>query len=316
MRDHWRLRSRSGLEASVLAYGATLQEMIVPRADGRAENVALGYSTVAEYRAHPHTYLGATIGRYANRIAGGRFTLDGRTYELPRNDRGNCLHGGTAGFDKRGWTCVRADDASVTLAYRSADGEMGFPGSLAVQVTYALRERGLRLDFRATTDAPTVVNLTNHTCWNLAGADAGPARLRTHTLQIDAPRYTPLDETGIPRGVIEPVDGTAVDFRAARALGDADLDHSVVLDGAGNTRPVACLSDPVSGRSLEVWTTEPCLQIWTGRTLRSPHAPGSGVALETQHAPDSPNQAAFPSTVLRPGETFESTTTFGFARPA
>jgi len=297
----------------VLAYGATLQELLVPGPDGRAVNVALGYATAAEYRVRPASFLGATVGRYANRIAGGRFALDGRSYELPRNDRGNCLHGGPDGFAKRTWTCMREDDASVTLSYASADGEMGFPGNLAVEVTYALHDWELRLDFRATTDAPTVVNLTNHSCWNLAGAEAGPARLRTHTLRLDAAHYTPLDETGIPLGEIAPVDGTAVDFRAARLLGDADLDHNVVLDAGDRVRRAARLVDPRGGRSLEVWTTEPCVQVWTGGTLTPPHLPGGGIALETQHAPDSPNQPGFPSTVLRPGETFVSTTLFRFA---
>ncbi len=312
MPDRWQLGRRGALEASILAHGATLQELLVPGPDGRAENVVLGYSTAAEYETRPDGYLGATIGRYANRIAGGRFTLDGRTYELPRNDRGNCLHGGPRGFHTRRWSCVEADDASVTLAYVSADGEMGFPGRLSVAVTYTLGADELRLDFRATTDAPTVVNLTNHTCWNLGGADAGPARARLQTLQVEASRYTPLDETGIPRGEVAPVDGTVVDFRSSRPVGPADLDHNVVLDPEGGLRRAASLAEPTGGRSLEVWTTQPCLQLWTGGALTPPHEPGSCVALETQHAPDSPNQPRFPSTTLRPGETFASTTVFRF----
>jgi aldose 1-epimerase len=302
--DHWRLAARGGLEIAVLAYGATLQEVVLD--DG--QNVALGFDTVAEYEAHPDDYLGATIGRYANRIAGGRFTLDGKTVELQRNDRGNCLHGGTRGFDKRMWSCVRADESSLTLGYSSPDGEMGFPGALAAEVTYAVHASELHVAFRATSDAPTVVNLTNHTCWNLAGGGS----VRAQLLQLDASTYTPLDETGVPTGEVAPVAGTPIDFRVARALGDADLDHNVVLDPAPGLRRAASLAHPGSGRTLEVWTTEPCLQVWTGGTLTAPYGPGSGIALETQHAPDSPNRPHFPSTALRPGDVFESTTVFRF----
>lgn len=300
----------AGIEISVLAYGATLQEVRVPDRGGVLENVALGFATVAEYEAHPQAYFGATIGRYANRIAGGRFALDGRTYELPRNDRGNCLHGGPRGFDKQAWRWLPAAEDSLALGLVSPDGDMGFPGELAVEVTYTVRAGEVRIDFRATTDASTVVNLTNHTCWNLAGAAAGS--VREHTLQLDASSHTPLDGTGIPTGEIVPVDGTPIDFRSARPVGDADLDHNVVLDAADGLRRAAGLADPRSRRTLEVWTTEPCVQVWTGGTLGAPFGPGSCVALETQHAPDSPNQPAFPTTVLRPDDVFRSSTVFRF----
>jgi aldose 1-epimerase len=303
-RDHWRLAAHDGIELVVLGYGATIREVVVP--DG--ENVALGFDTVAEYEAHPDDYLGATIGRYANRIAGGRFALDGRTHELPRNDRGNCLHGGSRGFDKRMWSCVRVDESSLTLGYASPDREMGFPGALAVEVTYAVRATDLHVSFRATTDAPTVVNLTNHTCWNLAGA----GDVREHVLRLDASTFTPLDDTGIPTGETATVAASPVDFRDPRPLGDSDLDHNVVLDRETGLRRAASLAHPASGRTLEVWTTEPCLQVWTGGTLHPPYGPGSGIALETQHAPDSPNRPGFPSVVLRPGDVFESTTVFRF----
>lgn len=297
----------------MLAYGATLQRVVVPDAGGRRANVALGFETVAGYRAHRDAYFGATIGRYANRIAGGRFTLDGRTYVLPQNDRGNCLHGGPLGFGRQTWRRRAGDGGSITLDYVSADGEMGFPGRMDVEVTYALRGRELRIDFRAASDAPTVVNLTNHTCWNLSGAEsAGAGSARDHLLELAASRYTPLDDRGIPTGEVRPVDGTAVDFRIARRIGAADLDHNVMLDSADGLRHAARLSDPASGRSLEVWTTEPCLQLWTGGTLEPPYGAGSCVALETQHAPDSPNRPELPSTVLRPGELFTSTTVFRF----
>jgi aldose 1-epimerase len=300
------IASPGGLEASVLAYGATLQQVLAPDASGARANVALGFDDAADYEAHPGTFLGATVGRYANRIAGGRFALDGHTYELPRNDRGNCLHGGPDGFDKRVWRCVRSDDASVSLEYVSADGEMGFPGALTVGVTYLVQGNDLRIDFRATTDAPTVVNLTNHTCWNLAGGGSA----RDHLLQLDAPRYTPLDPTGVPTGEVADVAGTPIDFRVPRAVGDADLDDNVVLEPAEGLRHAATLADPGSGRTLKVWTTEPCLQVWTGGALKAPFVPGSCVALETQHAPDSPNRPEFPDTTLRPGEVFASTTVF------
>jgi aldose 1-epimerase len=308
--DHWRLGLRDGIEIAVLAYGATLQEVVVADGSGVRENVALGFDTVGEYAAHPDDYLGATIGRYANRIAGGRFTLDGRTHELERNDRGNCLHGGSRGFDKRVWRCVHEGESSVTLGYVSPDGEMGFPGRLAVEVTYAVRAAELLVSFRATTDAPTVVNLTNHSCWNLGGAGSGD--VREHVLQIDASTFTPLDDNGIPTGETAAVAGTPVDFRSPRRVGDRDLDHDVVLEPARGLRRAASLAHPGSGRTLELRTTEPCLQVWTGGTLSDPYGPGSGMALETQHAPDSPNRPQFPSTVLRPGEVLDSTTLFRF----
>jgi aldose 1-epimerase len=311
--DRWLLSSPRGIELSVLAYGATLQEVVVPDRDGGRANVVLGFETVAEYQAHGDAYFGATIGRYANRIADGRFTLDNRTYSLPRNDRGNCLHGGPRGFDKRTWRRRAADECSVTLGYVSADGEMGFPGRMDVEVAYALRETELRIDFRATSDAPTVVNLTNHTCWNLSGADAAvPESARAHLLELEASTYTPVDDTGVPSGEMISVDGTSVDFRAPHPIGGADLDHNVVLDAAEGLRRAARLSDPDTGRSLEVWTTEPCLQVWTGGALAAPYGPRCCIALETQHAPDSPNQPRFPSTVLRPGNLFTSTTVYRF----
>lgn len=310
--DRWCLSSREGIEISVLAYGARLHEVVVPDRSGTRDNVALGFGTVAEYRAHGASYIGASIGRYANRIAGGRFTLDGRTYTLPRNDRGNCLHGGPLGFDKHVWKRRTEGEGSVTLGYVSADAEMGFPGRLDVEVTYSLHGRDVRLDFRATCDAPTHVNLTNHTCWNLGGAgSAPPDSTRDHLLELEASAYTPLDETGIPLDGVKPVD-RAVDFRTARPIGDADLDHNLVLDAAPGLRRAGRLSDPSAGRSLEVWTTEPCIQVWTGGTLPAPYGPRSAVALETQHAPDSPNHPEFPSTVLRPRDVFASTTVFRF----
>ncbi len=312
-RDRWHLSSSEGIEISVLAYGATLQEIVVPDRDGRRENVALGFGSTAEYREHGDAYFGASIGRYANRIAEGRFTLDGQTFTLPQNDRGNCLHGGPVGFDKRIWEHRRGDEASVTLGYVSADGEMGFPGRLDVEVTYALCDRDVRIDFRATADAPTHVNVTNHTCWNLRGAEAAaPDSASGHLLELEASSYTPLDETGIPTGELRSVDRTTLDFRHARPVGTADLDHNLVLDAARGLRRAAQLSDPQTGRSLEVLTTEPCVQVWTGGTLAAPHGPRSCIALETQHAPDSPNKPQFPSTVLRPGDLFASTTVFRF----
>lgn len=313
MSDRWLICSRGGIEVSVLAYGATLQEVVVPDRDGRPENVAVGFGTVAEYRAHADAYFGATIGRYANRIADGRFTLDDQTYSLPRNDRRNCLHGGPCGFARRIWRRRAGDDRSVTLGYVSADGEMGFPGRMDVEVRYTVLGRELRIDFQARSDAPTVVNLTNHACWNLSGAATpAPDSVRGHLLELAAALYTPLDDTGIPTGEVSTVDGTTVDFRAPRPVGGANLDHNVVLDAVEGIRRAGRLTDPGSGRTLEIWTTEPCLQVWTGGTLTAPYGPRGCVALETQHAPDSPNQPQFPSTVLRPGDLFTSKTLFRF----
>ncbi|WP_299530468.1 aldose epimerase family protein [uncultured Streptomyces sp.] len=307
--ERWTLE-REGTRVRVLTYGGILQSVRTPGRDGTADEIALGLPDLAGYVAHAAPYFGATVGRYANRIGGSAFELDGRTYEITANEGRNHLHGGARGFDKRVWD-ARAVEDGVELSLVAEDGEEGFPGRLAVTVTYRLEAGGaLRIDYRATTDAPTVVNLTDHSYWNLAGAGSGSAL--GHELRIAAGHYTPVDGESLPTGEIAPVDGTRFDFRAARPV-EAGYDHNYVLDAPGEG-VAAELYDAGSGRVLTVRTTEPGLQLYTADHLgEETFGPCGGIALETQHFPDSPNRPAFPSTVLRPGEEFASTTVYGFS---
>ena len=307
------------LRAAVLTYGAILQSLEVS-----GVNVVLGCATLEEYLTRSR-YFGATVGRYGNRIAGGRFTLDGREYRLPVNDGPNCLHGGTDGFDRRVWRVTGRSDSSITLELVSPDGDQGFPGALTVAVTYTLvsdaDSDAVRIDYTATTDAPTVLNLTNHSYFNLAGTGTDFDRTGTgpgggdilgHVLRMDAARYLPVDDTKIPTGELAPVKGTDFDFTTPQPIGarrGGDYDHCFVLDGS------ITLTEPESGRVLEVTTTEPGVQFYAGSMLdpsATPYRPYAGLCLETQHFPDSPNRPGFPSTVLRPGERFSSTTTYRF----
>ncbi|MGW2722079.1 aldose epimerase family protein [Streptomyces sp. NPDC001492] len=306
----WTLE-RGGVRVRILSYGGIVQSLEVPDRDGRAGNVVLGFADLKGYLTHPEPYLGALIGRYANRIAGGRFPLDGVTYALEQNTPPNSLHGGEHGFDKRVWEVTRAGEYGVRLSRVSAHGEEGFPGRLEVSATFTLDESGaLRIAYEAVTDAPTVVNLTNHSYFNLGGSGSAGG----HELRLAASRYTPVDADLIPTGEPADVTGTRFDFRQARKVG-AGYDHNFVLDGGVTETPreVAELHDPASGRVLTVATTEPGLQLYTADHLSAPFAPGDGIALETQHFPDSPNRPDFPSTVLRPGGVFRSETVYGFA---
>ncbi|MDA0141716.1 aldose epimerase family protein [Solirubrobacter deserti] len=280
------LTNQLGMSVSVLTYGGILQTVRLP--DGF--NVALGHDDVADYEHAVPRYMGALIGRYANRIAGARFTLDGVEHELTANDGPNCLHGGDE-FDRALWAAEPVRDG-VRLTHVSPDGEHGFPGTVTAHVTYTLapRRNQLKLDFEATTDAPTVVSLTTHSYWRLG--DGVPV------LQILADRYTPVDAQLIPTGEIAWVAGTEMDFRVARRL-EREYDHNWVLNAQGLA---AVLRDPASGRVLRLSTTEPGLQVYTH----------TGVALEPQRFPDSPNQPHFPTAVLRPGQTWRATTTYDF----
>jgi aldose 1-epimerase len=326
-----------GLVVRVLTYGGILQTIQVPDRDGRPANVALGFTDLDSYVRDNTPYFGALIGRYANRIAGGRFTLDGRAYALPVNNPPNSLHGGTEGFDKRVWTATGGQDAAaLELAYTSPDGEMGYPGTLSVRARYRLSpDNELRIDYRATTDAPTHVNLTNHSYFNLAGEAAGT--IEGHQLQLHAGHYTPTDATNIPTGEIAPVAGTPFDFTSPHLVGErigADdqqlqyglgYDHNFVLDRPpgtdGTLVPAARVADPASGRVLEVLTTEPGVQFYSGNQLDgtlvgsggTAYRPRAGLALETQHYPDTPNQPEFPSTVVRPGQVYQSATVYRFS---
>jgi aldose 1-epimerase len=325
-------RNSHGMEVSITPWGATVTAIRVPDRQGKAADVVLGFDSLAGYLG-TDPYFGASIGRYGNRIAKGSFKLDGNTYTLARNDGENHLHGGKQGFDKRLWTAreLPKPAAGLELRYVSADGEEGYPGALSVTVTYTLTETNeLRIDYRATTDKPTVLNLTNHSYFNLAGG----GDVLGHQVQINASRFTPVDSGLIPTGELRGVKGTPFDFTAPHAIGERinasdeqlrfgkGYDHNWVLDGAsGAIRLAARVSEPTSGRVMEVLTTEPALQLYTGNFLDgSVHGKGGrayayrgAMCLESQHYPDSPNHPAFPTTTLRPGQTYSSTTIYRFS---
>lgn len=326
------LKNRTGMTARVMTYGATLIELDTPDRDGKLTDIVLGFDTLTGYLNAGHSYFGATIGRVANRIARGRFTLNGRTYQLMTNDGPNHLHGGVKGFDKVIWTVVpvQGGDPAVKFTYLSRDGEEGYPGNCRVEVTYTLTEANeLRLDYRATSDRDTPVNLTNHSYFNLAGAGHGD--ILAHQLLLNAERYTPVDAALIPTGEIAPVAGTPMDFLHPIAIGvrirsvggkPVGYDHNyVVRDGGKGLTFVARVHEPTSGRTLEVWTTEPGVQFYTGNfldgTLRGKdgmvYQQYAGFTLETQHFPDSVNHPNFPSYVLKAGATYRSTTILRFS---
>jgi aldose 1-epimerase len=334
--EAYTLTNRAGMRVVVLTWGGILQAIEVPDRRGATANVTLGFPTLDGYLTQS-PYFGAIVGRYANRIAGGRFTLDDRVVTLSANWRSHHLHGGTTGFDRRLWAAHPLDhphEAGLTLAYTSAAGEEGYPGTLDVAVTYTLTDDGaLRIDYRASTDQPTVVNLTSHAYFNLAGE--GNGTVADHVVEINAGHFTPVDASLIPTGELATVDGTPLDFRTPTALGArihdrhpqlvaaGGYDHNYVLDrsGAGLELAARVTDGGESGRILSVHTTEPGVQFYTANQLAvplggpsgRPYGPGDGFALETQHFPDSPNHPQFPSTVLRPGEDFTSTTVYTFA---
>jgi aldose 1-epimerase len=325
-----------GMEVRLIEYGAIVTDMVVPDAKGRRDNVVLGFASLADYEAKNADYdFGAVVGRYVGRIANARFTVDGREVRLTPNDGANALHGGPGGFDRSVWSArpfTRRGSVGAILDYTSPAGEQGFPGTLSVRVTYTLgNDNSLRIDYEARSDAPTVLNLTNHSYFNLAGAGSGT--IREHLLRIDAERLVEADAGGIPTGRFPPVRGTPFDFRrparVATALdaahpqleGRRGLNHSWLAGGAGRLRRVATLADPASGRQLEVRTTEPSLHVYTGNWFGGRdegaqgkiYRPHDGIALETQHLADSPNRSDFPSTLLRPGEVFRSATVYRFS---
>jgi aldose 1-epimerase len=311
----------------VLSYGGIIQSLVTPDRDGGLASIVLGFDTLDAYLADTR-YIGAVIGRYANRIAGARFTLDGRVHRLPANDGTSHLHGGPRGFHTVPWRAEpfrAADGVGVRLSHASPAGDAGYPGTLDVTVVYTLTESGaLVIDYDATTDAPTPVNLTQHSYINLAGDGRS---ILDHELTLAASRYTPVDAALIPTGELAPVHGTPFDFTRPRAIGaridagDPQLvlgrgyDHNLVLDrpANGDLAFAARLHEPTTGRTLEIHTTEPGLQLYSGNALGGAHPARTGVALETQHFPDSPNQPAFPSTILRPGERYRSRTEYRFS---
>ncbi|MHB9862097.1 aldose epimerase family protein [Streptomyces sp. YIM S03343] len=307
----WTLEG-GGVRVRVLSYGGIVQSVEAPDREGRPAHVTLGFADLDGYLTHPEPYLGALVGRYANRIGGAHFPLDDAVYALEPNDGANSLHGGSRGFDKRVWEVARVE-RGVRLSRVSEYGEEGFPGRLEVSATYTLDDTGaLRISYEAITDAPTVINLTHHGYFNLAGAASGSAA--GHELRLAASRFTAVDEHLIPTGVLEDVADTRFDFRAGREVGSG-YDHNFVLDkGVTPTaEEIAELHDPGSGRVMTVSTTEPGIQLYTADHLGKPFAPGDAVALETQHFPDSPNHPEFPSTVLRPGGVYRSETVYAFS---
>jgi aldose 1-epimerase len=327
------LTNRHGLTAAITTYGGILVSLRTPDRDGHLGEVTLGFDTLEPYLAG-HPYFGALIGRYGNRIAGGAFTLDGVTYALARNNGPNHLHGGRRGFDKVVWAAEPGEAPGgdrLRLTYRSPDGEEGYPGALDVTVVYRLTDDdALELDYTATTDRPTVLNLTQHTYFNLAGG----GDILGHQIQLRAGHFLPVDATLIPTGERRPVRGTLMDFTAPMAIGarlgaddeqlrqaNGGYDHTWVLAGGAAGEPAVWLVEPGSGRAMEVVTTQPGVQFYTGNMLDGSlrgrdgqvYAKHHGLCLETQHFPDSPNRPQFPSTVLRPGEVYRQTTSYRFS---
>jgi aldose 1-epimerase len=331
------LTNAQGIEVRIMTYGATLVSLKTPDRAGNLKNIILGFDSLDPYVAGV-PYFGATVGRYANRIANGRFVLDGKSYQLAQNNGPNSLHGGNRGFDKRVWKAQPIETAAgpaLRLTYVSAAGEEGYPGELTAHVTYRLGHDSLTIDYEATTTAPTPLNLANHAYFNLTG---DPERtILDHVLQINAARFTPVNATLIPTGEMRNLAETPFDFRTPQAIGsrinahDEQLrlgggyDHNWVLNSneTGTLRLAAVLADPQSGRSIQISTTQPGLQFYSGNFLDGKAAGGgtvfkyrTGLCLETQHFPDSPNQPGFPSTILRPGQTYSERTVwvFGMAK--
>ena len=329
------LMNSKGQEAKITNYGGIVVSLEVPDREGKLGDVMLGYDNLADY-IKDTPYFGALIGRYGNRIAKGKFSLGGKTYELATNDGPNALHGGLKGFDKVVWNAEPLgggeDSAGLVLTYVSQDGEEGYPGTLSVKVTYRwTNDSELRIDYEAMTDKPTVLNLTNHAYFNLK--DGGASSILDHALMIQADGFTPIDETLIPTGEIRPVEGTPFDFRQATAIGarigddneqlkfGLGYDHNFVVNRTDDGLVLAArVSEPTTGRVLEALTTEPGIQLYTGNFLDghlvgkggTAYAHRSAFCLETQHFPDSPNQRDFPSTALLPGETYSTTTVYRF----
>ena len=315
------LSNERGYKVSVITYGGAITSLCTPDRNGAFGDIVLGFESLEEYTSNPR-YFGALIGRHANRIAQGRFTLDGVEYQLPQNNGPNHLHGGFRGFDKRLWTVKEGDDV-LHLSYFSKDGEEGYPGNVEAFVDYRLTDGELRIEYRATTDRDTIVNLTNHSYFNLKG----DGTILNHELTLNADHFTPVTDDLIPTGEIAPVAGTPMDFRHGRAISSeissiSGYDHNFVLnDWDGSLKPAARLYEPVTGRVLEILTTQPGIQFYSGNFLDGSFSGKNGVAyvkyaglcLEPQHFPDTPNHTNFPSTVLRAGEEYRQTTVFRFA---
>jgi aldose 1-epimerase len=326
------LENKSGTKALITNYGGRLVSLFVQDKNGNLTDVAAGFSSVTGYQESKEPYFGATIGRVANRIAKGKFNLDGNTYTLFTNDGPNTLHGGKKGFQDVVWDAKQINGNTLELQYLSEDMEEGFPGNLNVKVTYELQEdNGLKISYHATTDKNTVVNLTNHAYFNLNGEDSGS--ILGHTVQIKADKYTPVDETLIPTGKIEAVAGTPLDFTKPETIGariedkhqqlqfGAGYDHNYVLNAHGADDVIASVTGDKSGIVMEISTAEPGLQFYSGNFMKGKNEMKGGhkddhrtaFAMETQHFPDAPNQPSFPSITLKPGETYQTVTTYKFS---
>jgi aldose 1-epimerase len=324
------LTNKNGMSASIATYGATVVNLMVPDRSGKLADVSLGFNSVAKYPTQT-AYLGAIVGRYGNRIAKAKFTLEGKTYKLAKNNGVNTLHGGLKGFDKQIWKAeaLKGSQPAVRFTLHSPDGQEGYPGNLDVAVTYTLTDKNeLAISYLAKTDKPTVVNLTNHTYFNLAGA--GKGTVLDHQLKLNASRFTPVNKQLIPTGELKSVEGTPMDFRKSTAIGarikevggdPVGYDHNWVLDKGLTKRSLAAeLYEPKSGRLMKVYTDEPGIQFYSGNFLDGSilgkggkYKQYYGLCLETQHFPDSPNEPKFPTTELKPGQTYKTTTVYKFS---
>ena len=323
------LTNANGMQVSILNYGGTVRKIITKDKDGKDGDVILGYDSLAGYLQKGNPYFGCLVGRYGNRIAKGHFTLDGTTYTLAQNNNGQSLHGGLKGFDKVMWTATKpAGDSSLKLTYLSKDGEEGYPGNLSIEVVYTLTaDNGLKIDYTATTDKATPVNLTNHCYFNLsAGKDS---TILDHELMLKADKYTEVDSVLIPTGKLPDVKGTPMDFTTPKKIGKdiaavkGGYDHNWVINRNGTGLESVCtLYHPASGRFMEVFTTEPGIQFYSGNFLDGTltntkggqkYVLHAGLCLETQHFPDGPNQPSFPNTILKPGETYSHSSVYNFS---
>ena len=322
------LTNAHGMQVGIINYGGALTKIITQAKDSSWGDVLTGYDSLSGFTQTTNPYFGALIGRFANRIAKGTYKVDGVVYHAALNNNGQSLHGGLKGFDKVVWTATPlAGDSSLQLNYESKDGEEGYPGNLKVQVVYTLTvDNGIKIDYTATTDKTTVINLTNHAYFNLSAGKS--LTIKDHVLQINANQYTPVDTVLIPTGESLDVKGTPMDFTQAKRIGDdldkvvGGYDHNWILNKAEGLQEVANVYDPLTGRSLTVFTTEPGLQFYSGNFLDGTlthtkkgiqYIKHGALTLETQHFPDAPNQSKFPSTLLKPGETYKHTTVYKFA---
>lgn len=330
--DLYVLKNKNGMEAALTNFGGRLVSLLVPDKQGKMVDVVEGFDSVKTYQDAADAFYGATIGRYGNRIGKGQFKLEGKSYQLTINNGANTLHGGKVGFDVHVWDAKKLDDHSLEIDYVSKDGDQGFPGTLNVKVVYALQDdNSLKISYEATTDKPTVVNLTNHAYWNLNGCGSGT--ILNHVLQIDADNYTPVDTALIPTGKIEPVKGTPFDFNTSTAIGvridqnneqlknGKGYDHNFVLNKHDLTKPITTVIGDKTGIVMEVFTQEPGIQFYSGNFMAGKHTVKGGAkddhrtgfCLETQHYPDSPNQPSFPSTELKPGQVYKTVSIYKFS---